>query len=37
MGYIPVKDMANLRTIVLPYLHSSMHYKLGINSSNNSP
>jgi hypothetical protein len=35
--YIPVKDMANLRTLVLPYLHSSMHYKLGINSSQNSP
>ncbi len=26
--YIPSKDMPKLRVLVLPYLHSSMHFKI---------
>ena len=26
--YLPSKDMPKLRALVLPYLHSSMHYKI---------
>lgn len=28
--YIPTKDLATIKTIVLPYFHSSMYYKLGL-------
>jgi len=31
--YIPRASMAHLRTLVLPYMHNSMLYKLGISDS----